>query len=981
MTPIVFVWTVVFSPAGTPAEWAWRFDSPAEVTGSSNLSLACVSEGVFCGMTAWDPHFSLDLRGEILDAKTYSRMTLRLYSSKPADHVAVYYKSPNGQWGLGKSLPVAKGWAVYRLDLNRADWHESGGGTSAQRWGGSTGKVVSLRIDPGNQADRWIVVDDVRLLGGNDASFQAGVVPEPTTAGKLVSCTGPPNVTAGETIDVAATVDLDAPLAADAPGFVWLCQAQRPAKVHTVRLAAGQKRLQLRASVPTSLAAFPADLGVRIVVPGVRIDRAGPETTLATVRLANPRAGTVRPPLTTVARVGGDPTLLVDGKPTAPFFYTTSDRCPGRGGLWHREIAGAGVHLYADWFGTSTASDLGQVRPGVYDYGKFDAYFAEVLEIDPEARFLPHVGITPPRWWQEAHPQELCTYADGKHGPQSFASRRWRRETADDLRHLIRHLQQAPYADRILGYIPYSGYSAEWQSWGLWRDHLADYSAPAVKAWRRWLQDKYADDASLRRAWGRNDVSLASATPPSPEQRHHADLGVLRDPVGERQAIDYYAFLADLTADAIIHFARVTKGACGRRSLVGTYYGYLTQHGQRQQDSSHLALARVLRSPDVDFLMSPPLYTDRQLTGTSGFMSTAESVRLHGKLWLSEADYRTSLSDPGAGYGRAKTLEGSQAILLREMGNVLTRRTAVSWFDMRGGWFSSPAILDELGRMRAIHQASLAGRGPFHGDVAVFVDEESFTYLRPMHRINSQLVLQQIIELPRVGAAWDFYLLSDVDRADLPGCKLYVFLNAVKVGAKLRAAIHRRLRRDCATAVWIYAAGYYDDRAFGVERIAELTGVRVRQTPWDRPLWLGDETGPLAGADVNVDPVFVVDDPDAAPMSVLRGTDLVGLARKPQEGWTSVFCAVPTLRPSLLRRIARRAGCHVYLETGDAFAVDDRTLCIHASSDGVKTVTLPRAADVTDAMTGRSVSRAASRFPLDMKRGQTRLLTYRPTGT
>ena len=68
MTPIALAWMIAFLPAGTAAEWMWRFDSPAEVTSSSNLSLARVGGGVFCGMTRWDPHFSLNLRGELLDA-------------------------------------------------------------------------------------------------------------------------------------------------------------------------------------------------------------------------------------------------------------------------------------------------------------------------------------------------------------------------------------------------------------------------------------------------------------------------------------------------------------------------------------------------------------------------------------------------------------------------------------------------------------------------------------------------------------------------------------------------------------------------------------------------------------------------------------------------------------------------------------------------------------------------------------------------
>ena len=57
--------------------------------------------------------------------------------------------------------------------------------------------------------------------------------------------------------------------------------------------------------------------------------------------------------------------------------------------------------------------DLGHVAPDRYDYGEFDRYFAAILDVDPQAYFLPHVGVTGPLWWQQAHPEEMCQFEDG----------------------------------------------------------------------------------------------------------------------------------------------------------------------------------------------------------------------------------------------------------------------------------------------------------------------------------------------------------------------------------------------------------------------------------------------------------------------------------------------------------------------------------------------------------------------------------------
>jgi hypothetical protein len=56
--------------------------------------------------------------------------------------------------------------------------------------------------------------------------------------------------------------------------------------------------------------------------------------------------------------------------------------------------------------------------------------------------------------------------------------------------------------------------------------------------------------------------------------------------------------------------------------------------------------------------------------------------------------------------------------------------------------------------------------------------------------------------------------------------------------------------------------------------------------------------------------------------------------------WTSVFCSAPRLLPDTLRRLASDAGCHVYLDTGDALFVDNQFVCLHASTGGDKVVEL-----------------------------------------
>lgn len=53
-----------------------------------------------------------------------------------------------------------------------------------------------------------------------------------------------------------------------------------------------------------------------------------------------------------------------------------------------------------------------------------------------------------------------------------------------------------------------------------------------------------------------------------------------------------------------------------------------------------------------------------------------------------------------------------QAVDFYEFAEVLTKRAAVSWFDMSGGWFSHPRLLADLGRACRILKESLPRRKP-----------------------------------------------------------------------------------------------------------------------------------------------------------------------------------------------------------------------------------------------------------------------------
>ena len=733
-----------------------------------------------------------------------------------------------------------------------------------------------------------------------------------------------------------------------------------------------QPKTVLTAEFPTSkylsAGAITACAGVYELdeVGGGRVGR-----DLATIDLQNPRQGTRRPPKVDVRRLAGDPTIHVEGKPLAGMTFLVGD---GRRLAQHKEFAAAGIHVYSDWFGTSGGGDLGHPAEDRYDYGGFDSYFADLLDTDPDALFLPHLYVTPPAWWQAKNPQEMCVYSDGTRGCQSFGSDKWRTEIGDDLRRLLAHLQSSTYADRILGYILCSGHSAEWQEWGIWDGKWADYSEPSRRAFRDWLRVRYGTDATLQAAWRDPAVSIDSAELPAVEARTSATAGVLRDPSKEQRVVDFYQYLSETMASDILYFARIVKDATGGRSLAGAYYGYLTQHWIHQQDSAHLALAKVLESPDIDFLMSPPMYTGREIGGTSTFMTASASVKLHGKLWLNESDIRTHLSDPASDYGRVSNLAESRAVLWREFGEMLARRTAISWFDMDGGWFSDPTLLADLAAMRKQADRAMEVRKPFQAEMAVFISAESAYRMKPSG-LWMPAVLDQVVSLPRVGVPADVYLLSDLNRPDFPEYKVYVFLNACYVDSVTRRSIEGKIKRRGATAVWIFAPGAVTDDGLSTANMQALTGINLA-AEFDKaaPLQVKLPAEDPVGWTESNGPIFWADDPSMETLGTLTYNGKPGLVRRKADGWTSIYYATVGMPPALLRDIARTAGAHVYLDTDDALDTDGQFACLHAKTAGEKTLHLPQPAKVVDVMTRKVMAPRAATVTLKMAAGETVLL-------
>jgi len=555
----------------------------------------------------------------------------------------------------------------------------------------------------------------------------------------------------------------------------------------------------------------------------------------------------------------GAPTLFIDGRPHSAFSYMTY----GPEQRYFKDFADAGVNLFSYPANADSLELWGMAEvwkgPEEFDYRVEDERLEMIVSACPRAYIFPRVHTIAPRWWIRANPDEVASQVqpDGTRKPldwnglqfPSWASKAGEEICKEALRRYIDHVRSGPFAEHLIGYHVCSWVVGEWMALGI------DSSRPMTEAFREWLDRKYRTADALRAAWGNADVTFETAECPcDTDLKLPASQSFYTLPK-DQPAVDYWENYAEVVSGALLALAQTAKEACCYESLVGVFFGYLLEFGATANFHGHTALGTVLRSPHVDFLSSPTCYRQRSLTnGYSYFMSLPETVKLHGKMWWDENDYRTYLTMPKgriSGEERAKwspdecrrhyeqpmlkhfrvvgltpTLEDSISHQRRQVAHCLSRAAGMWWFDMGGGWFDDREFMKAIGNMASTAQRSLEIDRTDTAEIAVVLDARSLKYCNVGAAAWLAGIVDQAFLLGRIGAPVSFYLLEDLEM--IPDRhRLWVFLHAVSLDENTREMIDRKAKRDGKVCVWMYAPDLLHEGRIDLERASGLTGIRL----------------------------------------------------------------------------------------------------------------------------------------------------------
>ena len=709
-----------------------------------------------------------------------------------------------------------------------------------------------------------------------------------------------------------------------------------------------------------------------------------------------------KPLVTQVKQYNGTPTLFLNGEPTfAGMCWVTTPATEGwRDAENAPAVAKAGIHIYS--FDAGKGFEWVEPKAGrsdPFDFSTVEARYGRIIDVDPLARFhlRLYFEVQPDDWWMKAYPDECQITSEGKPFGQSFASEVWRKQVKDFLKAFIAYLNRAGLMDRVTAFQTGAGHTGEWVKGETSMSALCgDYSEPMRRHFRSWLRRHYDNDLSaFRAAWNNPHISFDAAEVPSAEEQLQSKLYTFRDPARERNVIDYYRCLADLSSDLLIDFCRAVKEATGGKKLAGAFYGYLMELAwnggffnerpesdySTYQRSGHLGLRKVLESPYVDFLVCPYSYGFRGIGGDAPAMQPTESARLHGKLCIIEDDTRTHIS-PDPNYGHANSLAESVTILQRNFAQVVTHGQGMWWLFESINPGKEPAFGPLLESFHELGAFLLQTDRTPSAEIAVLLDDVSFFYETGRINLDVPLVFQQRLwGLPRIGAPFDVFLLQDFIEGRLRPYKLYIFLNSFQLDKTRREALNRELRKDGRVAVWIYAPGYVEDGP-SPEHMQELTGFTfgVGEQAWGPLMHLVDFAHPITaglpqdlswGTNSKLSPIFYLKDPGARVLGQVvfsQGNCKPGMGVKVFPGWTSIYVAAPNLPAPVLRGIARFSGVHLYNQEGDVLYATRELLAVHTVSGGNRTFSLPRGVEeVYDLFEHKSIARNTNEFRVTLQ--------------
>lgn len=642
---------------------------------------------------------------------------------------------------------------------------------------------------------------------------------------------------------------------------------------------------------------------------------------------------------TKVVKKNGVPYIAVDGnvidtlafKSFRPTANNVSDFYKAGVRIFHAYVSGLTSALKVPY------SQFGETWFGDGDY-RFEALDKQIklfADSAPDAYIFINVHLDTRQWWLDQNPGRANSFT---HLSQVAADEKWRKDTADYLKALIRHVETY-HDNRVLGYFLLGGYTTEWFS-----------------------QFDYEETHPIKQEAFRKYMNDPAVEIPAREQLEQPEERVFLDPQADKNMIRYRKFHNELISETVLYFCHAAQEELQHKKVLGVFFGYIMElMGKGIWNRGHLANDMVYRSPDIDLIATPSSYQFRSYDDASAYMILCDTLELNGKMYFDSFDHMTFMvpqlehntrricgdNEVMKAMGqlsiyrkdllatREQTIHG----IRREFMQRMARRCGMWWFDMLEGWFYDDGLMEEIARLAEKSKALMEKQRHSVSQIAVFVSCESLYYVNKMSKLNTELICNQRDALARMGAPYDLYSLNDIDRVDADQYKLFVFLDALYLTEDQRVYINRVLKGGGRSLLFIGACDYVSDADTSLDRVSALAEMELGILDQDEiTVNAGNSTYGYAEPKA---PTMYVRDEKAERLGTYEVSGQCALARKVLADCTVYYSALGNLSHQVLKQIAREAGVHIYTESGIATYINSTFVGVYNTKDAFTTVTFP----------------------------------------
>ena len=553
-----------------------------------------------------------------------------------------------------------------------------------------------------------------------------------------------------------------------------------------------------------------------------------------------------------------------------------------------------------------------------YDYDMIDKQIDGVINAVPDVQLIFYIDLNPPAWWYRRYNWRCDPFHQFG---RLAADPQWREETAEYFKAILTHIEEK-YPDRVGAYIYTGGGTTEWFDYS-----DGEESRSRIAAYKEWCAKKGYDvpadipPRSIRDDCPRGKEKLYAVLNPPKISRWVTGAivpkddgnGLLRTPQDNPEAMRYWQFCAALVRDTALYFAKVAKKVIRAEIPLGTTFGNMVDGSPANRGQSDLL--RVYDAPELDFIVAPISYADRNMGGGTGSQIAVEALYIRNKRMLNSCDILTYTSRNLRPYDRWRPMwkngEEVAAGMKREFSYNFIAGSSTWWFDMMGGWWDSDAAMAVIKRGKEIWDEYAQEKHP-----GVY---ELFFALQPMNTIllnqthptyrscwkNAQLAAN------RTGVPFAFGCLEDLKLLDTDRVKFYVFTHPYAFTDDELALLREKVLCKGHTVMWLYGPGVVNRGAWDEANVEKLCGF------------------PFGTPGVNV---------------------------KDMGDWTSVYVYdYYDLTPQVMFDLVRRAGLHIWNDRPDVVFANDRFAATHtAGNETIKFAFPRRCAKITELFTGET---------------------------